>query len=174
MKSSTIKIYFNAVAEGDVELLRQLLIRHPSLLNLNNKNTYHKAIYYAAKNLKKEATLYLLNRGLKLSHRELDRLITHEWYGNLASLYFLIDIGENICGESEGLSKIDFRFWIEEKYIQTYYTHRNIERLIKFFESSKREVNWQSILEQYLRYSGSSQNSNHLKFVRELKLRTLL
>ena len=175
MKSSTLKIYFNAAAEGNVEQLQQLLIRYPVLLNFRNKNTEHQSIYYAIKNLQKETSLFLINRGLKISHKELRKLITHEWYGSLASFYFLLEIGPDIVANPEGIVSIDYKSWLEERYINTYYSHRNIERLIKFLESSKKEINWQDILNEYSTYSGThNRNANHLKFLRELKLRTLL
>lgn len=176
LKSSTLKIYFNAAAEGNVGLLRKIHFDHPGLFNYYNKNTEHKAIYYAVKNQRKEATLYLLELGSRLSHKELNRLITFEWYGSLASFYFLLDVGPSLMSESNGLSHIDFKKWLKDKYLITYYTHRNIDRLVKFLESIGDEIDWQKYLDDFTKYSGPApnKNTNHLKFIRELKLKTIL
>lgn len=176
MKSSTLKIFFNAASEGRVDQMRDIINRYPGIFKLRNKGTDHQAIYYAVKNLKKEATLYLLKSGLKLSHKELNSLIFYEWYGSLASFYFLLEIGPELTSESLGLSHIDFKKWIYDKYINTYFQHRNIDRLIKFYESVQKETDWQKVLDQYNSYNGiiPNGNSNHIKFIRELKLRTLV
>lgn len=176
MKSSTLKIFFNAASEGRVDQMRDIINRYSGIFKLRNKGTDHQAIYYAVKNLKKEATLYLLKSGLKLSHKELNSLISYEWYGSLASFYFLLEIGPELTSESFGLSHIDFKKWIHDKYIKTYYTHRNVDRLIKFLESTEKEIDWQKYLDEFLVYYGSShnRNSNHVQFIRELKLRTLV
>jgi len=175
MKSSTIKNYFNAAAEGNVELLRSYVNTNPQLLKQTNKNTSYTSIYYAVKNMKKDATIFLIKNGLRLTNKELNSLIGYEWYGGLGSYYFLLEISSDLFySDLPGISQIDLKVWLQKKYISTYFTHRNIDRLIKFLESTNKNVNWQDILDQYLKYSGDhSRNSNHLTFVRELKLRVL-
>lgn len=176
MKSSTIKNYFNAAAEGNVELLRTALNKHPKLIDAKNKNTEHTSIYYTVRNLKKDATLYLLKYSPRISHRELNYLISNEWYGSLSSYYFLLEVGRDLYSEAPGISHIDLKTWITNKYIHCYFQHRNIDRLIKFYESIQKETDWQKVLDQYNSYSGNipNGNSNHIKFIRELKLRTLV
>lgn len=159
-------MFFNSAAEGKIDQLSKILKDHPRAIKLTSGSN-HIAIYYSVKNLKKDTTNFLLDRGSpKLSIKTIDRLIHSEWYGSISSFYFLLKIGTSLIEETYSYSQ--YRKHLIDTYISICFSQRNIEKLDNFLESTKTEID----LLKYMNVR--SVKPKDIEFNRELKLRIFL
>ena len=160
------KTYISTCANGELELLREMISKNHSLLEVTVENRYREVpkdgLYYAVRNLKYNTTEFLLNSGLT---------IHSEWRASLESYKFVNHFRNSLCKDVD-LSKDLFKY-----YKSFCMSNNEIRKFIKILEYEKFDINSQSLnnlLNEYVEYKKNSNSPSYISNLRELQLRILL
>lgn len=171
------KTYISACANGELELLREMISKNHSLLQVTVESGYREfcrnGLYYAIRNLKYDTTDFLLNSGLIInSDRTIGSFIHSHWRGSLESYKFLNHFKNRICKDIELSPE-----WIFKYYKSFCISNNEIRKYIRILEYENFDINSQSLinlLNEYKEYKKNSNSPSYISNLRELQLKILL
>jgi hypothetical protein len=169
------KTYISTCANGELELLQEMISKNHSLLQVTVENRYSEVpkngLYYAVRNLKYNTTDFLLNSGLTITERTIKLFIQSEWRASLESYKFVNHFKNSLCKDVD-LSKDLFLY-----YKSFCLSNNEIRKFIRILEHEKFDINSQSLtnlLNEYIEYKKNSNSPSYISNLRELQLRILL
>lgn len=180
-KKNLNKKYISACANGELEVLQEMVSKNHLLLQTTIHGKYYaqsgsnNGLYYAVKNLRYNTTDFLLNSGLFITENNISLFIRTEWKGSLESYKFINHFKNRLC---ENAGRLIQDGWIFEYYKFFCISNNEIKKFIRILESEKFLINTQSLtnlLNEYVEYHKKNDtNPSYVSNIRELRLKILL
>jgi hypothetical protein len=172
IKSSVKKNYINFCAIGDIDKIEKLIANHPALLKYSAE--YGNGIYYTIKNLKTDATRYLINKGIRIDNKSIRSLINTKWRASTESYLFLKEFGTDIYRRDE--YPMPYNEWLYLTYFDWCFKSYSFDKIYKLMkiENLYNKENLEKLLNDYNSITNIKLNKNYTTNIRDIQLNILL
>lgn len=172
------KRFFNAAANGLIDVIVNQISKKPELLKVTNLNSNNLGIYYSIKNRHLDVTILLYENGQRFI-KSLIRNIINTSKSPEKDYVFLIKLYNHTNFEYEGKNNgIYFEDYLFDQMKLICYSNNMITSLELLFREKGIEPNWSEILTEYKIYKNIDDNTNNnsktIQFIRDLTLKCLL
>lgn len=176
IRATEKKIFFDAAANGLLDVIKKKVSERPELLKVTNLKTGNLGIFYAIKNRHLDATIFLYENGQNFTESEIRKVI-YTSKSPEKDYIFLTNLYKHTHFYYEGKSNgIYFDDYIFNKLKLHCYNNNLVSSLELLYIEKGIMPNWSEIITEYRVYKnvGNTTNSKTIQFIRDLTLKYLL